>query len=584
MRRVLHRAPLLVLLSFAMLSGPVAAPAEADSSFTFYGSGYGHGIGMSQWGAYGLARMGWSHEHILTHFYRGTRVIKHQLPDRIRVGLTSGRSVVHLRAQSGPVRLWIGAAGRRLVGKIPSGDTWRVIARHRDWAVRRPNGALVGGHGWGSPSTDLVVTYQDAGSRVFIPEADAIWYRGFAYARGSIEMNLTGCGDANGCSERLIARLGFEDYLLGLGEVPASWPMEAMRAQADAARTYAAYALVHYGLRRDCNCDLTDGASDQTYIGYNREAGASGGRWVHAVRSTSRQVITYNGSLIQAFYAASDGGHSDSVEDVWHGGDPSYRVRWLTGVCDPGEWTGANPWTEWTKRYSAGDLTSRLAPYTGSIGTIRKFGSIRRGGGGRIITARVIGSNGADVVSGTQLKSALGLYDERVWINSDHTITGPIRTRYDRLGCRPGLPTSRQRAVTGGAQQFFANGGLYRNGGADLTVWLKGAIDREFRAVGAAAGRLGVPTSAPKMLSRSSACSNCRRVTFVDGRIYFAPAPGAHALWGNVLQTYLKHNGADGPLGMPTSRVRPKRGGGVRATFQHGRITCERGTCSAIRT
>jgi SpoIID/LytB domain protein len=584
MRRALRCAPLLLLLTLSMLSGPVASPASADSSFRFYGSGYGHGIGMSQWGAYGLARMGWSHSHILTHFYRGTRVVQKALPDRIRVGLTSGRSVVHLRAQSGPVRLWMGAAGKRLVGKIPSADTWRVIARKRDWAVRRPNGSLVGGHGWGAPSVDMIVTYQDTRSRVFIPEADAIWYRGFSYARGSIEMNLTDCGDGNGCSERLITRLGFEDYLLGLGEVPASWPLEAMRAQADAARTYAAYSLVHYGRRGDCNCDLTDGASDQTYIGYNREAGADGDRWIHAVRSTAGQVVTYNGGLIQAFYAASDGGHSDSVEDVWHGGDPAYRVRWLTGVCDPGEWTGANPWTKWTKRFSASEVTSRLEPYTGAIGTVRRFGTIRRGGGGRIISARVIGSNGSHPVTGSQLKGALGLFDERVWINSDHTITGPIRTRYDRLGCRPGLPTSRQRAVTGGAQQFFAHGGLYRNGDADMTVWLKGAIDREFRAVGAAAGRLGVPTSSPIALSRSTSCSGCRRVTFAGGRIYFAPAPGAHALWGNVLETYLKHNGADGPLGMPTSRVRPKRGGGVRATFQHGRISCEGGSCSVVRT
>ena len=85
---------------------------------------------------------------------------------------------------------------------------------------------------------------------MFIPEADAIWYQGFSYARGTIEMNLSSCGDANGCVERLIARLGFEDYLLGLGEVPASWPMEAMRAQAVAARTYAAYDVQHYPMPR----------------------------------------------------------------------------------------------------------------------------------------------------------------------------------------------------------------------------------------------------------------------------------------------------------------------------------------------
>ena len=585
MRRVLLRVPLLLALTFALLPGPSAPPAGAAGGFTFYGSGYGHGIGMSQWGAYGLARMGWGHRQIVTHFYKGTKVVtRSSLPDRIRVGLTTGRKVVHLRAQSGPVRLWIGGPGQRLIGRIPSGDTWRVIARDRDWAVRRPNGSLVGGHRWGSPSADLIVTYQDAGSRVFIPEADAIWYQGFAYGRGSIEMNLTSCGDANGCVERLIARLGFEDYLLGLGEVPASWPMEAMRAQAVAARTYAAYALVHYKRRADCNCDLSDGPSDQTYIGYNREAGTDGRRWVKASRSTAREVVTYNGALIQAFYAASDGGHSDSVEDVWHGGNPAYKIRWLTGVCDPGEWTDANPWTDWTKRYSASDLTSRLGPYIGSIGTVRRFGAIRRGGGGRIISAVVIGSNGRDRISGSSLKSALGLYDERVWINSDHTIRGPIRTRYDRIGCKPGIPTSAQRTVNGGAQQFFAHGGMYRNGAADLTVWLQGAIDHEFRAVGAAAGRLGVPTSTISGVSRASTCSACRRITFVGGRIYYGPSVGAHALWGNVLQTYLKHHGAQGPLGMPTSRVRPKDGGGVRATFQHGRIVCKSGSCSVIRT
>jgi uncharacterized protein with LGFP repeats len=185
-------------------------------------------------------------------------------------------------------------------------------------------------------------------------------------------------------------------------------------------------------------------------------------------------------------------------------------------------------------------------------------------------------------VTGSQLKAALGLYDERVWVNSDHTIKGPIRSRYDHLGCRPGLPTSRQRVVDGGAQQFFQTGGLYRNGGADLTVWLRGPIDHEFRAVGAAAGILGVPITTTKSLSRGGGCAGCERISFVGGAIYYGPSPGAHALWGHVLETYKKHGGAGGSLGLPTSRVRDKKGGGVRATFQHGRITCSHGSCSVI--
>jgi len=587
MRRRVTRATVLLapLLTLAVTLGSFGQPAAASNSFTFYGSGDGHGIGMSQWGAYGLAKMGWTDKRIIQHFYKGTKVVSSSsLPDRIRVGLTWGRTVVHLRAQAGPVRLWIGHPGGKLVGAIPSGDTWTVQARKRDWGIRRPNGTLVGGHGWGGPHNNLIVTYQDRGNRVFIPEADAIWYHGFSYKRGSIEMNLTSCGDANGCVERLIARLDFEDYLLGLGEVPASWPMAAMQAQAIAARSYAAYDVKHYAIRGDCNCDLSDGASDQTYIGDNREAGSDGARWVKAVRSTAHQVATYGGNVIQAFYAASDGGHTDSVQDVWHGGNPAYKIAWLTGVCDPGEWTDANPWTAWKKSYSASYVTSRLAPYTSSIGTIKRFRSIHRTKGGRIMSAVAVGTSGSRRVGGDQLKAALGWYDERVWINSDHTIRGAIRHRYDALGCKPGLPTSPQRVVSGGAgaQQFFATGGMYRNNKADLTLWLHGPIDHEFRAVGAATGVLGLPTSTSTSLltaTQGASCNGCRRISFTGGRIYDGPSTGAHALWGNVLNTYLKHGGAPGALGMPTTRVQNRDGGGVRARFQHGTIVCRHGTC-----
>jgi SpoIID/LytB domain protein len=563
-----------------VLAAPVRS-AAAGGGFTFYGSGDGHGLGMSQWGAYGLASSGWSHAKILTHFYQHTDVgVSSSVPKRIRVGLTYDRTLVHLRAVNGAVRLWHGEpSDGHLIGKIPAGATWEVAAKATTWAIRRGGGGLVGGHPWSGPK--IVLTYADAGSRVFIPEADAIWYQGFSYVRGTIEMNLYSCGDGNGCAERLIARLAFEDYLLGLGEVPASWPMEAMRAQADAARTYAAYIANHYPIRASCNCDLTDGSSDQTYIGYNREAGGDGDRWVQAVRSTAGEVVTYHGALIQAFYAASDGGHSDDVEDVWHGGDPAYAIPWLTGVCDPGEWTSANPWTSWTRSYSAGDATARLAPYTGSIGTLQRFAHIRRSAAGRIISAVAVGASGSRTVTGGQMKAAFGWYDERVYVNSDRTIRGAIREKYDALGCRPGLPGSPVRHVHGGAQQYFANGGLYRNDAKALTVWLRGSVDREFRAVDAGAGVLGLPTGGPQSLTtRSTTCQGCVRVAFESGRIYASPATGAHALWGNVLDAYLAHGGADGNLGMPLSRVLPRKAGGVHATFQHGSIVCVAGDCT----
>jgi SpoIID/LytB domain protein len=569
-------------------------PAGATGSITFYGSGDGHGLGMSQWGAYGLANMGWKHRKILTHFYRGTRVdAATPLPPTIRVGLTTQRTVVHLTAQVHRVRLWIGAPfSGKLLGSIRPGDTWVVRSKQKTYVVRNATGALVGGHTWGSPSKDLFLTYADTGARVFIPEADSIWFDGFAYARGTIEFNLTSCGGTDGCSERLIARLGLERYLDGLGEVPASWPMQAMEAQAVAARSYAVYAIRHYGIRRDCNCDLTDGSGDQTYIGYDRESGTAGDRWVAAVAASRGQIVTYHGAVIQAFYAASDGGHSDSVQDVWHGGNPAYAIPWLTGVCDPGEWTGANPWKAWTVSVDTATLTARLGPYTGPIGTVGTFSHIARADGGRIITAVAVGTAGSQTVTGAELRAALGLPDDRVWINSDRIVKGGIRAAYDGLMCAPGLPTSPQTGVPGGAEQHFRTGGLYRNGRLNMTVWLRGAVDDEYRAVGSGAGVLGVPVShvlvlgttsnGTSPLSSGSMSCACKRIDLAGGRVYWKRGIGAHALWGSVLTTYLGAGGAAGSLGFPTTRVLLRVGGGERAVFEHGRVVCPAGGPCAV--
>lgn len=576
MRRFLTLA-IVAALAASTLLGAGGGPASAGGSFTFYGSGYGHGIGMSQWGAYGLARMGWPHSKIIRHFYQGVTVERPgDLPERVRIGLTSARTIVHLKAQVGPVKVWTDAPGGTLVGTIPAGHTWRVLVKDRAYAVKDHNDALVGGHRWGSPSSHLFVTYKN-GARVFIPEADSIWFEGFPYARGSLEFNLYSCGDATGCAERLIARLDLEEYLFGLGEVPASWPMEALRAQAVAARAYAVHAIRKYGVRSDCNCHLTDGPSDQTYIGYKRELDTGGDRWVGAVRDTAGKVPTYDGQVIQAFYAASDGGHSENVEDVWHGGNDAYAIPWLTGVCDPGESTSANPHTNWSVTFDAAGVTSRLAPYTGSIGTVTSFRNIKRGVSGRIVTVDVMGTSGSAVVTGTEIRAALGLRDDRVWVNTNRNVLGSIRERYDSLMCAPGLPTSPTRYVPGGQEQLFAQGGLYRNGSKDLTVWIRGVIDDEYREVGTGGGVLGVPLAPVKTLGRALDCTDCRRADFERGRIYWKKGVGAHALWGRVLDAYLAEGGAIGSLGFPATRVRDMAAGGKKARFEQGRIACPKG-------
>jgi SpoIID/LytB domain protein len=567
------------MLVAALIGGSVAHAAD---SFRFHGSGYGHGIGMSQWGAYGLAQKGWSHRRILTHFYSRTRVVRSTtLPKKVRVGLTSGRSTIHLTARNGPVRLWLDGPGAASVATIPGGKTWTVSAAPalRKYTIRDETGALVGGTRWGGPARPLFATFADTGARVFVPEADEIWHQGYAYAYGFLEFDLLGC--ANRCVERLTIELPFEKYLRGMGEMPSSWPGAALRSQAVAARTFATYKIRNYGLRSDCDCHLADGAGDQVYVGWNKEIGTDGNRWVGAVVATAGEIVTYRGSVIQAFYAASDGGYSEDVEDVWHGGNPAYAIPYLRGVCDPGEYTSANPWTDWTRSFTASGLSSRLAPYTGGIGRITRFTNVRRGVSGRIVSAIARGTNGFASVAGTELRAALGLPDGRVWINSDRNIVGAVRAKYDAVMCRPGLPRSAVLVLGHGSRQLFRRGGIYRNSRVDLTVWLRGAIHAEYLGVGGAAGRLGLPESATVRTTQTYAavaCSSCRRLVLERGRIYLKGGLGAHALWGPVLSAYLGRGGAQGPLGYPRTRVRVVAGV-ARASFEHGTIACSNGTC-----
>ena len=572
-----------------VLIAPRDAPAAAlgasasGPTFTFYGSGDGHGLGMSQWGAYGLAQKGWSYRSILTRFFSRTSVfVPRTRIKRARIQILYDDHVVHLTAQVAPVELRIDAPRTgALVGRIPVGQTWTVRSMAHGYAVRDAGGSLVGNHTWGGPVHNLYATYADRGGRVVVPEADAIWHRGFTYADGYLEFNEYSC--AATCLERVVLPIAFERYLLGIGEMPSSWPMEALRSQAVAARTYATYSIVHYGLRASCNCDLTDGANDQTYVGYGKIAGPDGSRWAAAVTSTQGQILSYGGRVIQSFFAASDGGHSENVEDAWHDGNPAYAIPYLRGVCDPGEYAApGNPWTHWDYAFSAATMTGRLAPYTGNIGTFVGFAGLVYAEGGRILRISVRGSSGTAVVSGTELRAALGLPDDRMWVNLNKNILGEIRLEYDSENCRPGLPVTAVAALRGGSRQRFERGGIYRNRGANITVWLRGPVDTEYLAVHGANGPLGLPTSGIVVAGRTtgrSSCSGCRRIRFAGGAIYYRSGIGAHALWGDVFTAYVAHGGGAGSLGFPTSRVTGDGSGTTTASFEHGRITCSGGSC-----
>ncbi len=505
MRRALSLILVPVLAAVAVLSAARTAPAA--NQFTFFGSGWGHGLGMSQWGAYGLAKKGWGPDRILTHYYSGTKVATDpSAPSSIRVGLVQGRQKLRLQAIGGPVDLRVGDPKTgKVAATVPAGQTWTVRVAGQAYRVFDGSGKQVG-DALGGPTTNLYAVYA-GGARVRVPEA------GYSYGRGFIEFNLYNC--ATGCREQLVLVVGAEQYLYGLGEVPNSWPVAALRAQAVAARTYAFTKVATSGQHRPgCNCALYASSLDQVYAGWDKEAGPDGDRWVAAVNATAGQTVMYKGQTIQAFYMSSSGGFTENNENVW-GGSP---IPYLRGVCDPGDYTSANPNAVWNLAIPADRVTKRLRL---GIGPVKGFTNTVRGVSGRIVWTEVKGSNGTAEVSGSTLRTALDLPDDRVWVNANRQVTGSIRQKYDAMNCRPGLPTSRQVAVAGGVRQWFQRGAIYYTSGV-----------------------------------------------------------GAHALSGAVLSFYVKKDGPRGRLGFPTSDVRTLPNAAARATFEHGRITCSKtGVC-----
>jgi SpoIID/LytB domain protein len=569
------RILLAFLVAVSLVAIP-AGPAHAARTFKIYGAGNGHGLGLSQWGAYGLATKGLTHQQILTHYYTGTEVVQGTgEPTEIRVGLTDGRRLVHLTAEVGQVELRLAAPGPTgtLVGTIPSPETWTVEVSKGNYLIRDAHGTPVGTAVDGTKK--LYVVYEPAGARVSSPEA------GHTYNRGYIEMSIyRSCSSCTTSYERMVAVLAPQSYLYGLGEVPNSWPVEALEAQIDAARTYAYFLIKGLGQNRSgCACGLFDDARNQVYAGWDHEGDPGGEQWVQAVDATDGEVVTYNGQLIEALYMSSSGGYTENNENVW-GGTPQPYLR---GVCDPGDYTDSNPYRVWTVSLTDAAVTSKLLPYTGDIGTVVRFRHIIRGVSGRVMRATVVGAEGTADVAGATLRGALGLRDTRFWINTNRTVTGTVRAKYDALKCAPGLPTTAKVVVPGGSRQRFQNGAIYANEADSRTVWLRGPIYSEYVVTKESEGPLGPPLSSVVALTAPPGCDtqSCAKARFKNGFIYFKEDTGAHEVHGPVLEYFAANSGVFGHLGFPITDVK-RTARGVQATFQGrggaGQITV---TCPA---
>ena len=468
----MKRLPLILVLLLALVPLGAGSSSAARSGFVFHGSGYGHGIGMSQYGALGLARRGWSPTQIVRHYYRGVKVVDRKPPvDVIRVGLLQQVPSARVLAAKGGYDLVL--QNGEVVDHVPDGSRRTIeITADRRFRVLGAGGQEIGT--FGGPS--LVARFGDG--RVRVPE----W--GHELSRGELRFQISGDGRAH-----VLGVMNVEDYLLGISEVPNSWPREALGAQAIAARTYAYWRLAG-GERAGCGCDVFSTTADQNYTGWDKEAAGGANRWADAVASTARTVITYGGSYIYAVYSSSSGGYTEDIEHVWPG---AQALPYLRGVCDPGDDVDDNPSRFWSVSAPRGEITSNLRPYTGNIGQVLKFSDYDRGVSGRVTYVRVVGTDGSKVVQGWDVRSALSLRDTRFSINRNLNITGGIRATYDRLKCRPGRAVTPQKRVRGGQWQGFAKGRMYSNARRNAVTWLRGSLLQKYLQEGGPRSRLRLP-------------------------------------------------------------------------------------------
>ena len=277
----------LILILGAALA--CVAPASAGTTFVIDGRGWGHGIGMSQYGAKGYAESGWSHGRILAHYYRGTKLTSVP-PRQVRVLLAElqGRVTV---SSAKPFRV-VDAAGKKRA--LPAG---RLVL-----APGAQKGRLKG--------LRLPLRFEPGAAPLRHGENA---YRGALLVHGE-RGKLT-----------IVNRLPLDRYLRGVvpWEMPNDWHPEALKAQAVVARSYA-LATLKPGKLFDLYADVRS----QVYGGIRAEATSTN----LAVGATAGKVLTYRGAVATTFYHSTSGGRTAPIADVWPRANP---LPYLVAVPDP---------------------------------------------------------------------------------------------------------------------------------------------------------------------------------------------------------------------------------------------------------
>jgi SpoIID/LytB domain protein len=404
---------LAVLLPFG--DAPSAAAADpavtlpagvtrVPASVTFHGRGYGHGVGLSQYGARGRALAGQTAATILAHYYRGTTAGTISPSTPIRVLLLSGWK----SSASAPLTMY----GR--------GGTWTIdgIAKTFPADARLSLAPVVGtaGVSWrlrvvASGGTELHDAVRTSSFRVRPAESGtslALTPKPSTRNRYRGVIRILPAADAAKLSA--VNELGLDLYLRGVvpAEMPSSWPTEALRAQAIVARSYAARAL-RPGVS---TWDVHDDTRSQVYHGLDGERSAA----TRAVKDTAGMVLRSGSALANTVFHSTAGGHTEHNENAFvsaSGAKVAGAVSYLRGVPDLApdgtSWDAAAPFATWSSgTWTATQLSSWLAADARTnVGAVVGLDLRNRGVSGRLISVTLYGSTGTKRVSADVFRSVV---------------------------------------------------------------------------------------------------------------------------------------------------------------------------------
>ena len=312
----MSKAFLALLFVFSSLI-PTAHAQDVPATFSFQGSGYGHGVGLSQMGARYMALAGQSPEQIIKYYYKDVAIEQRDDSKILRVNIghllttakistaTKGSQLQIIQGEAGsesvlPVSSLADSISFSIIGstvspRVTLGKTTQVLTRTRTFTIRWAGTRYLEG-----PDTLISVNHSGVTQKL-------------RYGQIQVKAIKTPSGYRIAMTNSV--RLA-DEYLWGISEMPSFWPVAALEAQAIASRTYA---LSKAGIYRSaCDCDLYGSISDQTFLGYAKEIERKFGVvWKEIVTRTTGLTITQAGLPITAYFSSSSGGKTELAVNAW---------------------------------------------------------------------------------------------------------------------------------------------------------------------------------------------------------------------------------------------------------------------------